>query len=59
MKSLSRVQLLVTPWTAAYQAPPFMDFLGKSTGVGCHRGTQLLIGVPDYLQEYSSIHKGT
>ena len=21
MKSLSRVQLLVTPWTAAYQAP--------------------------------------
>ena len=36
-----------------------MDFPGKSTGVGCHRGTQLLIGVPDYLQEYSSIHKGT
>ena len=26
MKSLSRVQLLVTPWTAAYQAPPFMGF---------------------------------
>ena len=24
MKSLSRVQLLATPWTAAYQAPPFM-----------------------------------
>ena len=26
MKSLSRVQLLVTPWTAAYQAPPSMGF---------------------------------
>ena len=25
-KSLSRVQLLVTPWTAAYQAPPSMGF---------------------------------
>ena len=36
MKSLSRVWLLVTPWTAAYQAPPSMDFPGKSTGVGCH-----------------------
>ena len=24
VKSLSRVQLLVTPWTAAYQAPPSM-----------------------------------
>ena len=25
-KSLSRVQLLATPWTAAYQAPPSMGF---------------------------------
>ena len=25
-KSLSRVQLLVTPWIAAYQAPPSMGF---------------------------------
>ena len=36
MKSLSRVRLLATPWTAAYQAPLSMDFPGKSTGVGCH-----------------------
>ena len=35
VKSLSHVGLLATPWTAAYQAPPW-DFLGKSTGVGCH-----------------------
>ena len=26
VKSLNHVQLLVTPWTAAYQAPPFMGF---------------------------------
>ena len=25
-KSLSRAQLLATPWTAAYQAPPSMGF---------------------------------
>ena len=29
VKSLSRVQLLVTPWTAAHQAPPSMGFLRK------------------------------
>ena len=26
VKSLSRVQLVATPWTAAYQAPPSMGF---------------------------------
>ena len=26
VKSLSRAQLFVTPWTAAYQAPSFMGF---------------------------------
>ena len=26
VKSLSRVRLLVTPWTEAYQAPPPMGF---------------------------------
>ena len=35
VKSLSRVRLFPTPWTAAYQTPPW-DFPGKSTGVGCH-----------------------
>ena len=37
VKLLSHVWLLATPRTAAYQAPPSMDFPGKSTGVGCHR----------------------
>ena len=36
VKSLSRVRLLATPWTAAYQAPPPWDFPGTSTGVECH-----------------------
>ena len=42
MKSLSRVGLLATLWTAAFQAPPSMDFPGKSTGVGCHCLLRLL-----------------
>ena len=29
VKSLSRVQLLATPWTAAYQAPPSTGFSGQ------------------------------
>ena len=33
-KSLSRVWLLTTPWTAAHQAPPPWDFPGKSIRVG-------------------------
>ena len=36
LKSLSHVRLFVTSWTVAHQAPPSMEFLGKSTGVGCH-----------------------
>ena len=49
VKSLSRVWLLVTPWTAAHQALCPWDFPGKSTGVGCHclllRSSQIL-GTP-------------
>ena len=37
VKSLSRVRLPVTPWTAAHQLLHPWDFPGKSTGVGCHR----------------------
>ena len=36
MKSLSHVQLFVTPWIVAYQAPRPWDFPGKSTRVGCY-----------------------
>ena len=37
VKSLSHVQLFVSPWTViAYQAPLSMGFSSKSSGVGCH-----------------------
>ena len=37
VKSLSRVQLFATPWTVACTRLLYpWDFLGKSTGVGCH-----------------------
>ena len=34
VKSLSRVRLLATPWTAAYQAPPSMGFSRQEYGSG-------------------------
>ena len=42
VKSFSCVQLFVTLWTVAYQAPPSMDSPGKNTGAGCHF---LLLGI--------------
>ena len=36
VKSLSRVQLLVTPWTAAHQAPLSMGFSRQEYWSGCH-----------------------
>ena len=36
MKSLSRVQLLVTPWTTAHQAPPSMGFSRQEYWSGVH-----------------------
>ena len=36
VKSLSCVQLFVTPWTVAYQLLHPWDFPGKNSGVGCH-----------------------
>ena len=36
VKSLSRVRLLATPWTAAYQAPPSIGFARQEYWSGCH-----------------------
>ena len=36
LSHFSRVRLLATPWTAAHRLLHPWDFLGKSTGVGCH-----------------------
>ena len=33
---ISHVQLFVTPWTAAHQAPLSMEFSRKEYRVGCH-----------------------
>ena len=41
MKSLSRVRLLATPWTAAYQAPLFMEFSRQEYWSGVHKLTQI------------------
>ena len=34
LSHFSWVQFFATPWTAVHQAPPFVGFPGKSTGVG-------------------------
>ena len=35
-QSLTHVQLLVTLWTVAHQAPLSMEFSRQDTGGGCH-----------------------
>ena len=50
VKSFSHVRLFETPWTAAYLAPPSMDFPGKSIEVGCHcllRPELLVVPIPE------------
>ena len=37
VKSLSRVRLFATPWTAAHQAPPSMGFSRQECWSGCRR----------------------
>ena len=46
VKSLSRVQLFVTPWTAAHQAPPSMGFARQEywSGVPLPAPTMLTTG---------------
>ena len=43
VKSLSRVRLLTTPWTAAYQAPPSMGFSRQEYWSGVPLPSLLLI----------------
>ena len=45
VKSLSRLWLFATPWTAAYPLLIPWDFPGKSTGVGCHCLLQIIIAI--------------
>ena len=46
VKSLSRVQLFVTSWTAAHQAPPSMGFSRQEYWSGRHCFLQYFIAVP-------------
>ena len=55
MKSLSRVRLLATPWTAAYQAPPSMGFSRQEywSGVPLPSPLYIYIAVCVYVNEYN------
>ena len=66
VKSLSRVLLLVTPWTAAYQAPPSMGFSRQEywSGVPLPSLATLLLGCnllkcqhPDHQAETEKISR--
>ena len=50
MKSLNCVQLLATPWTAAYQAPPSMGFSRQKYWSGVPLPT-LRVGYKDYITD--------
>ena len=49
VKSLSRARLLATPWTAAYQAPPYMGFSRQEYWSG--------VPLPSLTMEYYSAIK--
>ena len=43
---------LCDPWTVDYQAPLFMNSLGKNTGVGCHALLQVIFQPRDAPQVF-------
>ena len=45
VKSLSRVRLFVTPWIAAYQAPPSMGFSRQNVPNSCRTPPVIPIGL--------------
>ena len=53
------ISFLATPWTATYQAPPSVDFPGKSTGVGCHCLLPTFLLLLPYLQEKPFLRSDT
>ena len=59
VKSLSRVRLLETPWTAAYQAPPSVGFSSQSCYIiltwGLLRGLVCLSSVGSHHKEKNFI----
>ena len=59
VKSLSRVSLLATPWTAAYQAPPSMGFSRQEywSGVPLERYEAFLSDQCKQIEENNRIEK--
>ena len=55
VKSLSRVRLLATPWTAAHQAPPSMGFSRQESWSGLPLPSPLFHSKDIYLFEIVSI----
>ena len=51
VKLLSRVRLLATPWTAAYQAPPSMGFSRQEYWRGVPLPSPLYANKMDNLEE--------
>ena len=61
VKSLSRVRLLVTPWTAAYQAPPSMGFSRQEywSGVPSPSPSYMLLLFKEFLTVIELANQGT
>ena len=62
VKSLSRVQILATPWTAAYQAPPSMGFSRQEYWSGVPLPSPMFatgwcnLFLPKYIRRYIYMH---
>ena len=57
VKSFSRVRLLATPWTAAYQAPPSMEFSRQEYWSGVPLPSLTLLSEPPLsLQVFPHLH---
>ena len=52
-KSLSRVRLLVTPWTVAHQVPPSMGFSRQEYWSGVPGPSPILITKTGEMERYS------
>ena len=61
VKSLSRVRLLATPWTAAYQAPPSMGFSRQEywSGVPLPSPHKYIHILYSYIHTHTYIHTNT
>ena len=53
VKSLSRVWLLATPWTAAYQAPPSMGFSRQEYWSGVPLPSPILLYIISLILDHS------